>query len=77
MAFGKPYSIEKNIDSEWKTVPSGEIFDSIGIMLHPGDQYKQTVDISRLGKGEYRIVKSVHADSLDLSAELTAEFVIE
>lgn len=77
LAFGVDYRIEKKVDGEWRVVPLELEFISIGIMLQPGHHYELKVDLRELGPGEYRVVKPMWAEGLDLSAELAAEFTVE
>lgn len=77
LSFGVEYRLEKKVDSTWRIVPLERAFIAIGIMLPPGGQYELSVDISPLDSGEYRVVKTVWADGLDLTAEFAAEFAIE
>jgi hypothetical protein len=77
LLFGTPYSIEKKVDGEWRIVPMDVAFNAIGIILHPGEDYRQQVDIRSLKAGEYRIVKQVWAQGLDLSAEMAASFTVK
>jgi hypothetical protein len=74
LTFGVDYQIEKKIDDTWRIVPLDLAFDSIGLMLAPGEKYELKVSLGKLGPGEYRVVKSVWAEGLDLTATLAAEF---
>jgi len=76
LVFGTDYRIEKKVDKEWRVVPLDLMFDSTGLKLRPGGQHELHVDIGRLGPGEYRVVKAIWAEGLDLTAELAAEFAI-
>lgn len=77
LMYGEDYRIEKKVDGEWRIVPLDRAFNSIGYMLQPGGEQELKVDIGGLGPGEYRVVKTIWAEGLDLSAELAAAFVIE
>jgi len=77
LTFGVDYHIEKKVDGEWRIVPLDLAFDSIGLMLQPGQQHELKVHLGGLGPGEYRVVKPLRAEGLDLTAELAAEFTIE
>lgn len=75
--FGVYYSLEKLVDGKWRVVPQDLAFIDIGIMLSPGEEYEENIDISGLTPGEYRVVKSIQADGLDLQETLAAEFTIQ
>lgn len=77
LVFGVDYRIEKKTDGEWRIVPLDLAFIDIALMLHPGEQHELKVDLGALGPGEYRAVKPLWAEGLDLTAELAAEFTIE
>lgn len=77
LSFGTYYTIEIRKEKEWLRVPLDYAFNDIGLMLQPGKTYEQNVDISKLKKGHYRIVKELWAEGTDLRAELAAEFRIE
>jgi len=77
LTYGEDYRIEKKVDGEWRIVPLERAFNSIGYLLQPGGEQELKVDIGGLGPGEYRAVKPIWAEGLDLTAELAAEFVIE
>lgn len=77
LTFGTYYTIEKKINGAWHIVPLNTEFKDIGLMLHAGSQHEQTVPISDLNEGEYRIIKEFRADGLDLSGVLATEFVIQ
>ncbi|SDY24650.1 hypothetical protein SAMN05421736_101765 [Evansella caseinilytica] len=75
--FGVVYTVEKKANGGWEAVNLDEAFISLGIILPAGESYEQQVDISKLGKGEYRITKEIQADGLDLTDAVQVEFVIE
>lgn len=74
---GRSYLIEKKVKQTWKEVPLDLAFDDVGILINPTDVYVETIDISKLQAGDYRIVKSLHADDLDLSKEIAKEFTVK
>lgn len=75
--FGVYYSLEKLVDGEWRVVPQDLAFIDIGIMLPAGEEYEEKIDISSLTPGEYRVVKSIQADGLDVQETLAAEFTMQ
>jgi len=77
LVFGVDYRIEKLEDGEWRDVPLDLAFIDIALMLQPGQSHELQVDLRKLGPGEYRVVKPLWAEGLDLSAELIAVFMIE
>lgn len=77
LTTGESYKIEKKVNNSWKVVPLDISFEDIGILINPCDSYKQTIDIDQLHLGEYRVIKTLYADGLDLSATLAVEFVVE
>jgi hypothetical protein len=77
LVFGVDYRIEKKVDGEWRIVPLDLAFIDIALMLQPGQQHELQVDLGGLGPGEYRAVKPLWAEGLDLTEELAAEFTIE
>jgi len=77
LVFGVDYRIEKKADGEWRAVPLDLAFIDIAHMLWPGESHELRIDLRELGPGEYRVVKPLWAEGLDLTAELTAEFTIE
>lgn len=77
LSLGKSYSIEKKVDDMWKVVPLQLEFAEIGIILKPDEVYDQTVDLSELQSGKYRIIKKFSGDGLGISGVVAAEFSIE
>lgn len=77
LSIGESYVIEKKVNGSWKVVPLDIGFEDIGILINPSDTYDQTIDIDQLTSGEYRIIKKLITDGLDLSATLSAEFTLE
>lgn len=75
--FGESYTIEKKVVDLWREVPLQRGFTDVGKLLLIDREYEQMIDIKQLSKGEYRVVKSISADGLDLSVVLAAEFVID
>ncbi|MBU9722422.1 MULTISPECIES: immunoglobulin-like domain-containing protein [Bacillaceae] len=75
--LGTYYTIEKKVDNTWKVVPLHADFEDIGIVLQVGDTYEQSVNISGLNEGLYRVVKEIGADGLDLREVLATEFLID
>lgn len=76
-SLGTYYTIEKKVENNWKVVPLDYAFNDIGLFLPPRDTYEQTMDISSLTPGHYRVIKQFNVDGLDLSATLAAEFTVE
>ena len=77
LMLGKAYSFEKFIDGEWKKVPLELAFEDIGIILHVGQEYKQTVDLSPLESGKYRVIKEFFVDGFEQRHTIAAEFTIK
>lgn len=76
--FGMHYTIEKRIEGTWRVVPLDLAFIEIAIHLGVGGTHDQSVDLTELDKGEYRVIKNVGAENMnDLEATLAAEFIIE
>jgi hypothetical protein len=75
--FGVDYAVEKKEADSWVPVPLDLAFISIGLYLPPGEEYESIVDISELPPGEYRVLKNVRVEELDLQEMLTAPFIIE
>ncbi|MDQ0253454.1 hypothetical protein J2S74_000826 [Evansella vedderi] len=75
--FGVYYSIEKKVGGTWRVVPMDIAFVDIGITLAVGDEYEETIDIRELTEGEYRVIKDIQTDGLDLRETLAAAFTIE
>lgn len=75
--FGTYYTIEKKVNGTWRVVPLEKAFDDIGLFLPIGEKYEQKIDINKLKEGEYRVIKEIGAEGLDLTAVLATEFTIE
>lgn len=77
LTIGESYTVEKKVNDNWKVVPLDIGFEDIGILINPGDHYEQTMDIDQLRPGKYRVMKTLYADGLDLSATLATEFTVK
>lgn len=77
LVFGVYYTLEKKENDDWEEVVLEMAFIDIAIILAAGEEYKQTIPIESLEKGEYRIFKDVHADGLDISEKLMTSFTVE
>lgn len=77
LSIGEYYTIEKKVNDDWKVVPLDVSFPDIGILINIHDTFDQIVAIDQLTIGEYRVIKTINADGLDLSATLAAEFSVE
>lgn len=77
LTTGESYTIEKKVNNDWRVVPLDIGFNDIGILINPGDNDKQTINIDQLSPGEYRLIKTIYADGLDQSASLATEFIVE
>jgi len=70
------YWIETERKGAWEKVPLTLAFTSIGY-IHPlGSTFEQSVPLSKLKKGRYRIVKEIHADGTGLENPVSFEFDI-
>jgi len=77
VSIGEFFVIEKKVNDSWKEVPLELRFNDIGILINSNDTYDQTIDINQLSSGEYRVIKTIYADGIDLSTTLAAEFSVE
>lgn len=77
LAIGESYTIEKKVNHDWKVVPLDSGFEDIGILINPGNTYDQIIALDQLTSGEYRVIKTMNTDGLDLSAILSAAFTVE
>lgn len=75
--YGMPFSIEQSIEGQWYVIPFEDdaAFIMIAILLGPGDENTESIDLTLLGDnlepGEYRVLKEVSGQTL------SAEFRIE
>lgn len=60
--IGEEYTIEQLIDDSWMIVPYQTDGQDIGIYLKPNGTHTHTIDISTFPSGQYRFVKTMHAD---------------
>ncbi|WP_090795890.1 immunoglobulin-like domain-containing protein [Pelagirhabdus alkalitolerans] len=78
LTLGMSYTIEKNIDDEWYVIPLDLAFIQIALMLAPGEMHEQTVDLSELSPGHYRVIKRINVEGYpSLQTPIGAEFMIE
>lgn len=77
LSVGEEYTIEKKVTDRWKVVPLNIAFPEIGILVNVDATFDQTIAMNELTAGEYRVIKTIHADGLDVSATLAAEFIVE
>ena len=77
LSLGTYYTIEQEIDGVWRIVPLDLIFQDIGIMLGVQQTYDQSIDLSELSPGTYRIVKEFYADGIEATGTLAIPFTIE
>ncbi|GEN56778.1 hypothetical protein GCM10012290_15870 [Halolactibacillus alkaliphilus] len=77
LTFGVAYRIEKYVDGHWRDVPLDLAFIEIAIELAGGESYKNGFSLSGLTKGEYRLIKTVHAGHDYSSHTLQAPFTIQ
>lgn len=76
ITLGMEYRIETERKSAWEKVPLTLAFPSIGHIQPPGGTFEQSVPLSKLKEGRYRIVKEVHADGTGLESPVSFEFDI-
>lgn len=77
LMLGMGYTIEKEVEGQWRTVPLEAAFPGMALYLLPGQTHEETFDPSALDEGSYRIIKEVRADGFsDLSAVLAAPFQV-
>ncbi|MCE7791564.1 hypothetical protein K8O68_03875 [Salipaludibacillus sp. CUR1] len=75
--IGEYYSVEKKVGDTWRKVPLELAFNDIGLYVGIGEEHVDTVDMTDLDSGTYRLIKDMHTEGIDLSAELAAEFTIQ
>ncbi|SER80502.1 hypothetical protein SAMN05518684_10448 [Salipaludibacillus aurantiacus] len=75
--IGEYYSVEKKVGDTWRKVPLELAFNDIGLYVGIGEEHMDTVDMTELDSGTYRLIKDMYADGIDISAELAAEFTIQ
>ncbi|ADU28782.1 immunoglobulin-like domain-containing protein [Evansella cellulosilytica] len=75
--YGTYYTIEKKVEDDWRVVPLDMAFHDIGLYSKFGETYEQKVDISQLNAGQYRVIKDISVEGLDITQTLAAEFIIE
>ncbi|CAG7659062.1 immunoglobulin-like domain-containing protein [Paenibacillus allorhizosphaerae] len=76
ISLGMEYWIETERNGAWEKVPLTLAFIAIGYIHPPGSTFQQSVPLSKLKKGRYRIVKEVHADGTSLRNPVSFEFDI-
>lgn len=72
--LGKHFTIEKKVGDTWRIVPLDLAFEDIGLYVSLGKEFEQKVDISKLNEGEYRVVKEIRVEGMELTKTLAAEF---
>lgn len=77
VTFGVAYRLEKYVDGNWRDVPLDLAFIEIAIELAGGESYENAFSLSELTKGEYRLIKTVHAGGDYSAYTLQAPFTIQ
>ena len=61
--FGVEYDFYKMESGNWTTFPSGPMWIMIGISRSPGEAYDESIDVSGMTSGLYRVSKEVDLGS--------------
>lgn len=77
LSLGTYYTIEKMVEDTWRVVPLALVFTDIGIFLQIDQSYDQTIDLSQLKPGQYRVVKEFHVQGIASAETLAIPFTIE
>ena len=84
LTFGNPFTIQKLVGKEWKTIGNGANFTTIGYRVAPHSEMKHSYNIrlysEMLEKGTYRIVTdflNVLSPGNYNTYQLTANFTVE
>jgi hypothetical protein len=77
LSLGLLYEIEIYKQDKWEQVSINVGFDSIGIIIEPGQKFQQNIPLNQLKEpGQYRVSKNIDAEGTDLSNTLKVEFEI-
>jgi hypothetical protein len=78
LSFGLPYKMEIYRKGKWEQVSINIGFDSVGLIIEPGQKFQQNIPLNQLKEpGLYRVLKDIDAEGTDLNSTLTVEFEIE
>lgn len=81
ITFGYEYEMEKFIDEEWVEVPALNLdvpwaWPAALCILPPGQSFRQSIDLSGFGPGDYRVGKTVRDEATERSRIFKVKFEV-
>ena len=81
ITFGSEYKIEKFIDEEWVEVPAYDLdvpwaWPAAQCILPSGQSFRQSIDLSEFGLGDYRVGKTVRDEVTERSRIFKVKFEV-